>query len=458
MKRWWVLCGPTLNGYHDQDEHGIPEITIELSTVIRYFEIETDFKYGFEIEWSGSSLILSAVTYGIRSNWLQALKKVAPCHDILVVPVKITTATTAMTKLPMPTITTAAMTTSTMTMSTTTKTTMSSATTPPVTMLTITTPTMTTSTKTMPSRSLFLSSDEEYRTASEGGRRDSEDWSEIPSSPLPPSLYSHNSIKEKSRIRSRLTKSRHGTIDSVSTDELDTCREPEYEEEEAEIEGEEETKNISMRYQDKKRTRPIRCQSRYSTLDSVSTDELDAYKEPDVKLRNVFNKRKLKIECLTCCRRVNQHLDDRIREMSSSKLIRSKFSPTKRIESIRDLTDVDLDVNLDELTEDELIVQFIDLRDRFLKAIVEIKTVKKELRESYVKYDNLELEMVNLKKNLQIVEDDARSHSVLMANRVQDLTNKLTIAEKQCRSLKVKLQHSRGKRRSLSLKGNYEDC
>lgn len=41
-------------------------------------------------------------------------------------------------------------------------------------------------------RSVLFSSDEEYRTASEGGRRESGDWSELPVSPPPPSLSNRN--------------------------------------------------------------------------------------------------------------------------------------------------------------------------------------------------------------------------------------------------------------------------
>lgn len=213
-----------------------------MSTVTKYTEVQTDFKYGFQIEWSGPTLTLSAVTAGIRSNWLQALKKAAPCNDI--------------------------------------------------SPITPTTP-----------RSLFLSSDEEYRTASEGGRRDSEDWSEIPSSPpLTRNLLSQS--KEKARIRPKLPRnqSRQSTVDSVSTDELDTCREPEDEEEWSELPRPSTlTKNVLARkHADKTRMRPklIRCQSRQSTLDSISTDELDACKEPDVELRNVINKQTIEIENL----------------------------------------------------------------------------------------------------------------------------------------------------------------
>lgn len=81
VRKWIVLCVPTLQVYSDQDEQGIPEITVELSTVTNYSEVPTDSKYGFEIQWSGPTLTLSAVTQGIRSNWLQALKKAAPLPE-----------------------------------------------------------------------------------------------------------------------------------------------------------------------------------------------------------------------------------------------------------------------------------------------------------------------------------------------------------------------------------------
>ncbi|KAJ8966151.1 hypothetical protein NQ314_003714 [Rhamnusium bicolor] len=78
VRRWIVLCGPTLQVYQDQDEQGTPELIVELSTVTSYTEVPTESKYGFEIQWEGPRLTLSAVTQGIRSNWLQALKKAAP--------------------------------------------------------------------------------------------------------------------------------------------------------------------------------------------------------------------------------------------------------------------------------------------------------------------------------------------------------------------------------------------
>lgn len=168
VRRWIVLCGPTLSVYQDQDEQDSPELVVELSTVTNYNEIPTESKYGFEIRWNcGQTLILSAVTHGIRSNWLQALKKGAPIIPIIESPI-----------------------------------------TPP-------TP-----------RSILLSSDEEYRTASEGGRRGSEDWSELPPSPPLTRLPLNRTKSNRCRIGQRLSRnqSRQSTLDSTSTDELDCAK------------------------------------------------------------------------------------------------------------------------------------------------------------------------------------------------------------------------------------------
>lgn len=74
-------------------------------------------------------------------------------------------------------------------------------------------------------RSVLLSSDDEYRTASEGGQKGSEDWSDLPPSPS----FGRNALvrgKERARTRARLARnqSRQSTADSVSTDELDSAK------------------------------------------------------------------------------------------------------------------------------------------------------------------------------------------------------------------------------------------
>lgn len=121
--------------------------------------------------------------------------------------------------------------------------------------------------------------------------------------------------------------------------------------------------------------------------------------------------------------------------------------------TISDLTNVDLNINLETLEPVELVSQCLDLRGRFEKAISEVRALKKVLHDSQAKCDELELHNSNLESGLEVSRQEAEADATLMASRLQDLTNKLVAAEKQVRSLKLKLQDSREKRRSLSLKG-----
>lgn len=127
----------------------------------------------------------------------------------------------------------------------------------------------------------------------------------------------------------------------------------------------------------------------------------------------------------------------------------------KRMDSLNDLANIDLEKDLESLGHNELIEQCLDLRSRFEKAVIEIRAIKKDLRDSHAKFDELELQNLNLAGNLETAKKEADAHSALMVCRVQDLTTKLATAEKQARSLKSKLQDSREKRRSLSLKGMW---
>lgn len=124
-----------------------------------------------------------------------------------------------------------------------------------------------------------------------------------------------------------------------------------------------------------------------------------------------------------------------------------------RMTTISDLTNVDLNVNLETLEPAELVSHCLDLRGRFEKAISEVRALKRVLADSHAKCDELELHNSNLASGLETSRAEAEADATLMASRLQDLTNKLVAAEKQVRSLKLKLQDSREKRRSLSLKG-----
>lgn len=99
--------------------------------------------------------------------------------------------------------------------------------------------------------------------------------------------------------------------------------------------------------------------------------------------------------------------------------------------------------------------EYDELRSRFEKAILEIRAMRKELREAHAIQDALELEIFAHKQDAASVSETNQAQLQLMAARIQDLTNKLAASEKQVRTLKQKLTkaESRDKRRSLSLKG-----
>lgn len=99
--------------------------------------------------------------------------------------------------------------------------------------------------------------------------------------------------------------------------------------------------------------------------------------------------------------------------------------------------------------------EYDELRSRFEKAILEIRAMRKELREAHAMQDALELEIFAHKQDAASVSETNQAQAQLMAARIQDLTNKLAASEKQVRTLKQKLMkaETRDKRRSLSLKG-----
>ena len=82
-----------------------------------------------------------------------------------------------------------------------------------------------------------------------------------------------------------------------------------------------------------------------------------------------------------------------------------------------------------------LVEEYEDLRGRFEKAVAEIHAMKRELHESYALYDNLELAMITLRQDGKRREDASDAQTTLMAARVEDLTQKLSAAEKQVFSL-----------------------
>jgi hypothetical protein len=130
---------------------------------------------------------------------------------------------------------------------------------------------------------------------------------------------------------------------------------------------------------------------------------------------------------------------------------KSSSDRIRRIDSFSDLTCLN-DVDPNELDKESLASEYSELKQRFEKVVNELKMMKRELRESYNSYDNLDLAHTSLRQDLDRKHNEFQMRNKMMADRIQDLTNKYAAAEKQVRILKQKLMKSERKRTS-SLKG-----
>ncbi|XP_053666213.1 protein outspread [Anopheles marshallii] len=362
-------------------------------------------------------------------------------------------------------------------------------------------------------KSLLFSSDEEYRTASEGGRRDSVgDWGS-PVSPSPPSVpLTSAAMRTKDRVRmtppasaqsqQRLHKrsrssppsSRRSTIESVPSEILtlqsvpvqkpiNTVQEEEGSglEKELQLRLQAAEKELAM-LREETHEREARMSELLTTLERTE-QELTRKRELEE------NREKLMVQ-LQDSRAAGQEIIDRItHELSKSREttkeleerlargieeneslyrrlqecgIAAPASPAsslcslamtriKRMDSFSDLTCLTA-IDPTQLDRDMLADEYRELRARFERAVSELKAMKRELKDAHGLYDELEIGYATLRKELdrQSTEHDAQSR--MMADRIQDMTNKYTAAEKQVRLLKQKAIRSE-KRRSLSLKG-----
>ncbi|XP_050076394.1 protein outspread isoform X2 [Anopheles maculipalpis] len=366
-------------------------------------------------------------------------------------------------------------------------------------------------------KSLLFSSDEEYRTASEGGcRRDSVgDWGS-PVSPSPPSVpLSSPAMRTKDRLRTnppvsaqsqqRLHKrsrssppsSRRSTIESVQSEVLslqpvpvqkpiNTVQEEEGTglEKELQLRLQAAEKELAM-LREETHEREARMSELLTTLERTE-QELTRKRELEE------NREKLMVQ-LQDSRAAGQEIIDRItHELSKSRdttkdleerlargieeneslyrrlqecgiaapaspasslcsLAVTRSGRIKRMDSFSDLTCLTA-IDPTQLDHDMLADEYRELRARFERAVSELKAMKRELKDAHGLYDELEIGYATLRKELdrQATEHDAQSR--MMADRIQDMTNKYTAAEKQVRLLKQKAIRSE-KRRSLSLKG-----
>ncbi|XP_020810788.1 protein outspread isoform X2 [Drosophila serrata] len=325
-----------------------------------------------------------------------------------------------------------------------------------------------------------FSSDEEYRTASEGGRRDSLDWGS-PLSPSPPVLRS--CLRNRSlaslhkRSRSSPPSSRRSTVDSVASDELPLLVVPEelQPSESRELKQQCETLRAEASLREARMSELLatlqrteqqltaRLQEQQQQLNS----ELSLAKQSASDLMHNLGLQLTESQCqikqledrLAQGIEENEGLYKRLRELKAqdnsggglSNLQRHKI---KRMDSLSDLTTIS-DIDPYCLQRDSLAEEYNELRSRFEKAVNEIRAMKRELKQSQNQYDALELAQAALQQKLERRQHEDGAQLQLMAARIQDLTLKYSSSERQVRGLKQKLAKSE-RRRSLSLKGKEQ--
>uniref|UniRef100_A0A8D8YE07 Protein outspread n=1 Tax=Cacopsylla melanoneura TaxID=428564 RepID=A0A8D8YE07_9HEMI len=526
-KHWFVLRGCSLLYYRDPkaEETGVLDGVVALNNVTSLSEVPVARNFGFQITtWDSKRTVLSAVTAGIRTNWMSAIKR---------------TGTLSLLE---------------------DKNDGSS-------------PTVQTDSPSTP-RSLLFSSDDEYRTASEGGRRGStaSDWGEIlpPSPPLIRTPISR--VKERARSisrsgggtsggagstssrlsmshrsRSSPPSSRRSTLDSVRTEDLSLpcCGElPEPEMESTglilndklstsssssplltdprqhRLEVEElkvqlnnslleltnaETEILGLKHfklQAEELSKKLhRCEELLKQK-SEELNELGTYKTRYFQEKSTWEQElnAAEIELVTSGQRVeelcrqlgssreqvvrlreelesvtrtkqdleermnrgmeeNENLYRRIRDLEGNHHS-LRESKGRSLDSLSDLTNVFLDLDLDQLDKDRVVEEFDNLRTRFEKAVSEIRIMKRELRLAQSEQDCVELSLISMSQELKAQQELSESQTSLMACKIQDLTLKLSQAEKQVRAFRHKMSklETRDKRhRSLSLKADGKE-
>ncbi|KZC13253.1 Protein outspread [Dufourea novaeangliae] len=473
-KHWFVLRGCGLMYYRDPcaEDKGIMDGVIDLNTVTAVTPLQVARNYGFQtVAWDDrGSTVLSAVTAGIRASWMSAIRRAAnlpdPDSNVDSLAVCQDGQQDSTPQSPTASITDRER------------------------------DSVVPSTSVTP-RSVLFSSDEEYRTASEGGRRESGDWSEVPVSPplVRNVALDHNrSIAGEStvykRSRSSPPSSRRSTLDSVSLKSQLNAARTDVANAEKEL----------ARLRQQKAEASIREKQVDELLNTIQRTEQQRNKDLEdlEKMKKMYTRDKEMLECklleteailretnercemltkeLASSHRTVEHLQaeiaslsdrlsrgieenerlyTKVRELEEKGGLSSSRERGRSFDSLSDLTNIELDLDLNSLDKERIMEEYDELRSRFEKAILEIRAMRKELREAHAMQDALELEIFAHKQDAAGVSETNQAQAQLMAARIQDLTNKLAASEKQVRTLKQKLTkaETRDKRRSLSLKG-----
>lgn len=513
-KHWFTLRGAALFYYRDPmaEERGVLDGVLDVNGLTAVCEVPVARNYGFQLTtWDNRRIVLSTVSATIRNNWLNALRSAAGLlmpqsksdndeNSVNEVIIKDNTSDDLKSEIEKDFIK-AQRQDSVDTNTTGCSTEASSPTTSSKTITPVTP---------MTPKSILFSSDEEYRTASEGGRRDSVDWGVVsmssPSPPIPLLLArAKDRIRSRSNSNSRLHKrsrsspptSRRCTIDSVGSDDLppvviqeegnsnvdrelhlrllDAEKELNFLREEAQSRDTKTSELITAL----ERTE-IHLGSQVREAEEARDSLAMQLNESRKKAEEVIARLSNELEDTHCrCKELENRLSRGIEENeilykklrdiqgTTTTTITSTASAVaisltnlnnrkmKRVDSLSDLTSLN-DINPYSLERDTLADEYNELKSRFEKAVNEIRAMKKELKESQNEYDNLEITHATLRHDLERMELHDRSQIQLMGERIQDLTLKYSNSDRQVRMLKQKLSKSE-KRRSLSLKGGGRD-
>lgn len=123
----------------------------------------------------------------------------------------------------------------------------------------------------------------------------------------------------------------------------------------------------------------------------------------------------------------------------------------RRMGSVSDLADLP-EINPYNVEKHVLAQEYNELKYRFKKIIEELRVLKKELKDAYYIYDTLEIDYKALKLEIEKFRSEEQARVSMMAERIEDLTNKYTSAEKNARNWRMKFSRAE-RRRSVSLKG-----
>ncbi|XP_017493474.1 PREDICTED: protein outspread isoform X2 [Rhagoletis zephyria] len=536
-KHWFSLSGAALFYYRDpvSEERGVLDGVLDVNSLTNVAEVSASKSYAFQLSsWDQRRLILASLSPSSRNSWIAILRNIAglsallptnsagnnsaPLTDADVLPtvelvIKDDAGNTNMKSEIEKDFINAQRNNELQKKPTATPKHHAahhqhlSETSPPSTPQVLLQPASTPSAKvvnatTTPStpKSAHFSSDEEYRTASEGGRRDSVDWGS-PLSPSPPittsllrnreRLYARSltttSTRSHKRSHSSPPTSRRSTVDSVGSDELSPPPAMHPVQEELNIDKElqfrlsvaEKERNM---LRDEAKERETRMSELLTTLERTEqqlnarlqemeavrdnlTSQLEETKrnaeEIVNRLTEELEESQKKIKGLEdrLARGIdeNEALYKRVHELEGSSL--NSFSQLnraklKRMDSLSDLTQIG-DIDPFVLERDMLADEYNELRTRFEKAVNEIRAMKRELKQSQNQFDSLEISYTSLKQDLERKELEDRAQVQMMAARIQDLTLKYSSSERQVRTLKQKMAKSE-RSRSLSLKGREQ--